>query len=158
MFHSAHYAGEALCAQFRQGEAWTKVFGPVLIYLNSLPEGCHHSLLWNDAKQKVCTLFLTVCNFFSWCLSCIAIAQLYRGYRRKWILSDFDTHIWKLFLLGIITLLQLLIMSWCNPCCLSTFFSFCCSCSLVFAMLLWCCSACQCWKFSFILGFFSHML
>lgn len=53
MFHSAHFAGEALCPQFRHGEAWNKVFGPVFIYLNSGSRGGHFSWLWHDAKRQM---------------------------------------------------------------------------------------------------------
>ncbi|KAI5079956.1 hypothetical protein GOP47_0005435 [Adiantum capillus-veneris] len=53
VFHSAHFAGDALCSKFRQGEAWKKVFGPVYIYLNSCLKGAHFSRLWHDAKQQM---------------------------------------------------------------------------------------------------------
>lgn len=53
MFHSAHYSGEALCAHFRSGEAWKKVFGPVLIYLNSASIQSPISSLWEDAKEQM---------------------------------------------------------------------------------------------------------
>ncbi|XP_024518293.1 LOW QUALITY PROTEIN: uncharacterized protein LOC9660828 [Selaginella moellendorffii] len=57
MFHSAHYAGAALCPEFRNGEAWTKVFGPVFIYLNVAATyaqvNCRY--LWEDAKQQMVT-------------------------------------------------------------------------------------------------------
>lgn len=52
MFHSAHYAGEPLSAKFRNGEPWKKVFGPVLIYLNSATLGTPMSL-WEDAKEQM---------------------------------------------------------------------------------------------------------
>eukprot|EP00249_Psilotum_nudum_P013398 c24306_g1_i4 orf=1-1167(+) len=55
MFHSAHYAGEALCPKFRNGEAWKKVFGPVLIYLNSSSLGAPLISLWEDAKLQMFT-------------------------------------------------------------------------------------------------------
>lgn len=53
MFHSAHYAGIELCPQFRNGEAWRKVFGPVFIYLNSKPGGTDVRALWDDAEQRM---------------------------------------------------------------------------------------------------------
>ncbi|BBN02207.1 rhamnogalacturonan endolyase [Marchantia polymorpha subsp. ruderalis] len=53
MFHSAHYAGIDLCPQFRNGEAWRKVFGPVFIYLNSKPGGTNVRDLWEDAKHRM---------------------------------------------------------------------------------------------------------
>jgi rhamnogalacturonan endolyase len=53
MFHSAHYAGIELCPSFEEGEAWKKVFGPVLIYLNSAPTGTPYPALWQDAKSQV---------------------------------------------------------------------------------------------------------
>jgi rhamnogalacturonan endolyase len=52
MFHSAHYAGQPLCAKFRNGEAWKKVFGPVLMYVNSAPLATPETL-WNDANEQV---------------------------------------------------------------------------------------------------------
>ncbi|EFJ05307.1 hypothetical protein SELMODRAFT_137340 [Selaginella moellendorffii] len=53
MFHSAHYAGEALCPSFRDGEPWLKVFGPVFIYLNSAQANLDPRYLWDDAKQQM---------------------------------------------------------------------------------------------------------
>ncbi|BFI27800.1 rhamnogalacturonan endolyase [Marchantia polymorpha subsp. ruderalis] len=52
MFHSAHYAGIELCAQFRS-EAWRKVFGPVYIYLNKKPAAAKVRDLWDDAKARM---------------------------------------------------------------------------------------------------------
>lgn len=52
MFHSAHYAGEPLCPKFRDGEPWKKVFGPVLVYMNSSALGTPMSL-WEDAKEQM---------------------------------------------------------------------------------------------------------
>lgn len=54
MFFSTHYAGEALALQFRDGEPWRKVFGPVLVYLNSLsPDEQDTLTLWADAKEQM---------------------------------------------------------------------------------------------------------
>lgn len=53
MFFSTHYAGLPLMLDFHEGEAWKKVFGPVFIYLNSLPAGEDPLALWTDAKQQV---------------------------------------------------------------------------------------------------------
>ncbi|BBN16054.1 rhamnogalacturonan endolyase [Marchantia polymorpha subsp. ruderalis] len=53
MFHSAHYAGIDLCPQFRNGEAWKKVFGPVYVYLNQRPAGTSVRHLWDDAKAQM---------------------------------------------------------------------------------------------------------
>ncbi|KAH7315898.1 hypothetical protein KP509_21G070000 [Ceratopteris richardii] len=53
VFHSAHYAGEPLCAQFRNGETWTKVFGPIYVYLNSCLKNSSYSYLWDDAKRQM---------------------------------------------------------------------------------------------------------
>uniref|UniRef100_A0A7N0TNA7 Rhamnogalacturonan lyase domain-containing protein n=1 Tax=Kalanchoe fedtschenkoi TaxID=63787 RepID=A0A7N0TNA7_KALFE len=36
MFMSNHYAGKDIQTQFRNGEPWKKVFGPVFMYLNSV--------------------------------------------------------------------------------------------------------------------------
>ncbi|BFI40595.1 rhamnogalacturonan endolyase [Marchantia polymorpha subsp. ruderalis] len=55
MFHSAHYAGIDLCPQFRNGEAWKKVFGPVYVYLNQRPAGTTVRHLWDDAKAQMAT-------------------------------------------------------------------------------------------------------
>ena len=52
MFHSAHYAGQPLCAKFRNGEPWKKIFGPVLVYLNSAAIATTETL-WKDAKDQV---------------------------------------------------------------------------------------------------------
>lgn len=53
MFFSTHYAGEVLGIKFGDGEPWKKVFGPVFIYLNSVPSGKSPLELWPDAKQQM---------------------------------------------------------------------------------------------------------
>lgn len=58
MFVSTHYGGEDLIIKFEKGERWKKVFGPVFIYLNSVPNHnmTHNnaaSFLWDDAKKQV---------------------------------------------------------------------------------------------------------
>lgn len=54
MFFSLHYAGETLTVEFRNGEPWKKVFGPVFTYLNSAPAGKDpHTVLWANAKNQV---------------------------------------------------------------------------------------------------------
>ncbi|GAB2292197.1 hypothetical protein Dimus_026448 [Dionaea muscipula] len=53
MFLSAHYAGVDIVTSFADGEAWKKVFGPVFIYVNSLPEGMDIGWLWTDAKEQM---------------------------------------------------------------------------------------------------------
>ncbi|KAM3736451.1 hypothetical protein ACB098_10G164600 [Castanea mollissima] len=52
VFHSPHYAGEALVVEFGPNEPWKKVYGPVFIYLNSLTNGKGPNLLWEDAKKQ----------------------------------------------------------------------------------------------------------
>ncbi|KAK4742106.1 hypothetical protein SAY87_000107 [Trapa incisa] len=52
VFVSAHYSGEDLVMKFGPGEAWKKVFGPVFVYLNSLPPEGDPISLWDDAKQQ----------------------------------------------------------------------------------------------------------
>uniref|UniRef100_A0A7N0TMU4 rhamnogalacturonan endolyase n=1 Tax=Kalanchoe fedtschenkoi TaxID=63787 RepID=A0A7N0TMU4_KALFE len=44
-----HYAGPELGIQFRNGEPWKKVFGPVLVYLNS----GDRTSAWLDAKKQM---------------------------------------------------------------------------------------------------------
>ncbi|KAI5057084.1 hypothetical protein GOP47_0027099 [Adiantum capillus-veneris] len=53
VFHSGHYAGTSLYAQFRKGEYWKKVFGPIRIYLNSDEANSVEQDLWEDAKRKL---------------------------------------------------------------------------------------------------------
>ena len=54
MFLSADYSGEDLVPKFGAGEQWKKVFGPVLIYLNSSFDTNFDPLqLWGDAKTQV---------------------------------------------------------------------------------------------------------
>ncbi|XP_041018457.1 probable rhamnogalacturonate lyase B [Juglans microcarpa x Juglans regia] len=55
MFISGHYAGQYLVPQFRNGEPWKKVFGPVFIYLNSASPGDDPLWLWEDAKIQMMT-------------------------------------------------------------------------------------------------------
>lgn len=59
IFVSTHYAGEDLAIKFGQGEPWKKVIGPVFVYLNSNAAAKENpSILWNDAKTRVCIQFL----------------------------------------------------------------------------------------------------
>lgn len=53
VFVSAHYSGEDLVMKFGADEPWKKVFGPVFVYLNSLPAEGDPISLWEDAKQQV---------------------------------------------------------------------------------------------------------
>ncbi|KAF3439170.1 hypothetical protein FNV43_RR17445 [Rhamnella rubrinervis] len=54
MFVSTHYAGRDLGMEFKDGEPWKKVFGPVSIYLNTLSANDDNTLsLWNNAKQQM---------------------------------------------------------------------------------------------------------
>ncbi|CAN0913218.1 Rhamnogalacturonate lyase [Linum grandiflorum] len=50
IFTSIHTFGLDLLTEYRNGEAWKKVFGPVFIYLNS--EG-DRSALWQNAKSQL---------------------------------------------------------------------------------------------------------
>ncbi|KAM3327860.1 rhamnogalacturonate lyase-like [Capsicum galapagoense] len=52
IFFSKHYAGPELQVTLRNGEAWTKVFGPVFFYVNS-DSSKDHSILWKDAKRQM---------------------------------------------------------------------------------------------------------
>ncbi|XP_019177548.1 PREDICTED: probable rhamnogalacturonate lyase B isoform X3 [Ipomoea nil] len=53
-FVSRHYAGEDLDVKFQDGEPWTKVLGPVFVYLNTDTAAENDpSVLWNDAKNKM---------------------------------------------------------------------------------------------------------
>ncbi|WCJ32019.1 Rhamnogalacturonate lyase family protein [Euphorbia peplus] len=52
MFTSTHYAGMDLDTKYRNGEPWKKVFGPNLIYLNSVPSNDEYVPFWDDAKQQ----------------------------------------------------------------------------------------------------------
>lgn len=51
IFFSNHYAGRDFGVRLRNGEAWKKVFGPVLVYLNS--DSVDETTLWKDAKRQV---------------------------------------------------------------------------------------------------------
>ncbi|PWA88051.1 rhamnogalacturonate lyase family protein [Artemisia annua] len=53
MFFSTHYAGTDLGMEFRDGEPWKKVFGPVFIYLNSVASAESPTWLWADAKEEM---------------------------------------------------------------------------------------------------------
>ena len=53
MFVSAHYGGVELSLQFKSGEPWKKVFGPVFIYLNSVSDRDKALSLWDEAKEQV---------------------------------------------------------------------------------------------------------
>ncbi|XP_022136796.1 probable rhamnogalacturonate lyase B isoform X2 [Momordica charantia] len=59
MFVSTHYAGKEVGMKFAAREPWKKVFGPVFVYLNSLPPAAQDSslylTLWEDAKQQLAT-------------------------------------------------------------------------------------------------------
>lgn len=61
MFVSTHYAGKDVAMEFEEGEAWTKVFGPIFVYLNSVSSENKNSVssennlqqLWENAKEQV---------------------------------------------------------------------------------------------------------
>ncbi|KAL3630146.1 hypothetical protein CASFOL_023130 [Castilleja foliolosa] len=53
MFFSNHYSGRSLIMEFRNGEPWKKVFGPVFIYLNSALDSEDPLTLWDDAKEQM---------------------------------------------------------------------------------------------------------
>ncbi|KAI8003791.1 YTH domain-containing protein ECT2 [Camellia lanceoleosa] len=53
MFFSTHYAGDNLTIKLRDGEPWKKVFGPVLIYLNSVSVEDDALTLWEDTKEQM---------------------------------------------------------------------------------------------------------
>ncbi|KAF5941394.1 hypothetical protein HYC85_022561, partial [Camellia sinensis] len=53
MFFSTHYAGDNLTIKLRDGEPWKKVFGPILIYLNSVSVEEDALTLWEDAKEQM---------------------------------------------------------------------------------------------------------
>eukprot|EP00258_Populus_trichocarpa_P021098 XP_024437117.1 uncharacterized protein LOC18111221 [Populus trichocarpa] len=52
MFHGTHYIGDDIVAQFQEGEAWRKVFGPFFVYLNSTSNVSDAYNLWIDAKKQ----------------------------------------------------------------------------------------------------------
>ncbi|EPS67579.1 hypothetical protein M569_07195, partial [Genlisea aurea] len=56
-FFSSHYAGPDFGVKLKDGEAWKKVFGPVLVYLNSDDSagggGGGGKALWEDAKRQM---------------------------------------------------------------------------------------------------------
>ncbi|KAM3283236.1 hypothetical protein P3S67_026881 [Capsicum chacoense] len=52
IFFSGHYAGPDLGVSLTNGEAWTKVFGPVVFYVNS-DSSNDHIILWEDAKRQM---------------------------------------------------------------------------------------------------------
>ncbi|XP_050944605.1 probable rhamnogalacturonate lyase B isoform X1 [Cucumis melo] len=52
MFHGTHYIGEDILTHIKEGEAWRKVFGPILIYLNSTSDVSEAHNLWIDAKEQ----------------------------------------------------------------------------------------------------------
>ncbi|KAA8546655.1 hypothetical protein F0562_003114 [Nyssa sinensis] len=53
MFFSTHYAGGSLGIKFENEEPWKKVFGPVLVYLNSASVDDDPLKLWEDAKEQM---------------------------------------------------------------------------------------------------------
>lgn len=52
IFFSNHYAGPKFGVFLRNGEPWKKVYGPVLIYLNS-DSGSGPTSLWKNAKKQM---------------------------------------------------------------------------------------------------------
>lgn len=62
---STHYAGEDLAIKFKNGEPWKKVIGPAFVYLNSdVAAKKNPSILWEDAKKRVCIEFLLIFILF----------------------------------------------------------------------------------------------
>ncbi|KAI4385259.1 hypothetical protein MLD38_003306 [Melastoma candidum] len=54
-FISDHYGGREVSTKFQDGESWKKVFGPVMIYVNSAPSSDINAYdnLWEDAKRQM---------------------------------------------------------------------------------------------------------
>ncbi|XP_054810059.1 probable rhamnogalacturonate lyase B [Prosopis cineraria] len=52
-FLSPHYAGKDMSMIFKQGESYTKVFGPTFLYLNTAPNPRDSQTLWQDAKNQM---------------------------------------------------------------------------------------------------------
>ncbi|CAN1351855.1 Rhamnogalacturonate lyase [Linum perenne] len=48
-FTSTHYYGLDMLTEYRNGEAWKKIFGPIFIYLNS----GDRAAMWKDAKAQL---------------------------------------------------------------------------------------------------------
>lgn len=57
MFVSTHYAGKEVTMAFGEGETYKKVFGPVFVYLNSVPNKSQFRSLWSDAVEQVYTYY-----------------------------------------------------------------------------------------------------
>ncbi|KAI3435127.1 Rhamnogalacturonan endolyase [Psidium guajava] len=55
VFYSNHYAGKDVNMSFRNGEAWKKVYGPFMVYVNSVSPKEDESKLWVDAKGQMLT-------------------------------------------------------------------------------------------------------
>lgn len=54
MFSSTHYAGMDMDTNYTQGQAWKKVLGPVMVYLNAVAsEADNSTTLWKDAKRQM---------------------------------------------------------------------------------------------------------
>ncbi|KAK3416650.1 hypothetical protein EUGRSUZ_H02416 [Eucalyptus grandis] len=53
VFYSNHYAGKDVSMSFRNGEAWKKVYGPFMVYVNSVSPEEDQSKLWADAKGQM---------------------------------------------------------------------------------------------------------
>ncbi|XP_054808091.1 probable rhamnogalacturonate lyase B isoform X2 [Prosopis cineraria] len=53
MFMSMHFGGKDLAMEFREGETYKKVFGPVFVYLNSISSNVSTQTLWRDAVQQM---------------------------------------------------------------------------------------------------------
>ncbi|KAL5559927.1 hypothetical protein UlMin_036138 [Ulmus minor] len=52
-FLTAHYVGEEMVLKFQKNEAWKKVFGPIFVYINSVPDGNDPLNLWSNAKNQM---------------------------------------------------------------------------------------------------------
>lgn len=57
-FHSTHYVGENFGMNFKDGEAWKKIFGPFFVYVNSVPGKGDRQMLWRDANRQVSYIHL----------------------------------------------------------------------------------------------------
>ena len=64
MFTSTHYGGKEINTEFRNGEAWKKVLGPSLVYLNSASSKDKTLTLWTDAKTQVNFYSNALCQIF----------------------------------------------------------------------------------------------
>lgn len=89
---SDHYGGRDVNTKFQDGESWKKVFGPVMVYVNSASSDENaYDNLWEDAKRQVSIYTLSQHRFQLMLILIKKIASILDGGRSSKLAVQFHT-------------------------------------------------------------------